>query len=246
MPVYLRRLLIAFLFVAGIGSSVGSAVSDALELEADLARRPPGCVSGEAEFTQDDAGGQREFSVEVAGFPPGAEVPVKVAGVVVGIMEINTCGTGELEFADDPEPGEAAFPENFPQLEGREIVRVGSLSGKLQADTDDEEEVLLDADLFAALPSCLRGEAELTKDAEGHEFSVEVAGFRPGRRLRVKVADVVVGIIKTDACGAGELEFAPNPEEDEEPFPANFPHLQRLRGSTVQVGLLRGRLQVED
>jgi hypothetical protein len=223
---------------------VGVAVSEALELEADLATSLPGCFSGEAEFTRDDAGGQREFSVEVAGFRPGAEVPVSVAGVVVGTMEINTCGTGELEFADDPEPGEAAFPENFPNpLAAGAIVRVGSLRGRLQADTE-EEVVLLDADLFASFPSCLRGEAELSRDAGGREFSVEVAGFRPGRRLAVSVADVVVGSIETDACGAGELEFARNPEEDEEPFPANFP--SGLRGSIVQVGPLRGRLQVED
>lgn len=244
MSVYLRRLLIAFLFVVGIGSSVGSAVSDALELEADLGTRPPGCVNGEAEFTQDDAGGQREFSVEVAGFPPGAEVRVSVAGVVVGTMEINTCGTGELEFADDPEPGEAAFPENFPNpLVAGAIVRVGRLGGRLQAETE-EEEVVLEADLFASFPSCFRGEAELSRDAEGREFSVEVAGFRPGRRLAVRVADVVVGAIETDACGAGELEFASNPEEDEEPFPGNFP--QRIGGARVQVGPLGGRLQADD
>jgi hypothetical protein len=244
MPVYPSRLLIAFLFVAGIGSSVGSAVSDALELEADLVTRPPGCISGEAEFTR-DAEGQREFSVEVAGFRPGAEVRVSVAGVVVGTMEINTCGTGELEFADDPEPGEAAFPANFPRLVGGEIVRVGRLGGRLQADTE-EEQVVLDADLFAARPSCFRGEAELSRDAEGREFSVEVAGFRPGHRLAVRVADVVVGIIETDACGTGELEFTrnPDPDEDEEPFPRNFP--QRIGGARVQVGPLGGRLLRDD
>ena len=238
----LRRLLIAFLVVAGIGSSVATA-ANALELEADLETDTPGCVRGEAEFTQ-DAEGKREFSVEVAGFPPGAEVEVKVAGVVVGTIEINTCGVGELEFEEDGEPGEAAFPENFPDLKGGERVRVGPLKGELEADENDSETTLLDADLFASFPSCYSGEAEMEQDAEGKEFSVEVTGFEPRRSLEVKVKGVVVGTIETDECGIGELEFAENPDEDEVPFPENFPDL--TGGERVKVGPLKGELESDD
>jgi hypothetical protein len=245
MLLYLRRLLTTFLFVACIGGSLTSAVSDALELDADLETRPSSCIRGEADFTE-DAEGQREFSVEVAGFPPGDEVPVRVAGVVVGTIEINTCGVGELDFADDGEPGEAAFPENFPVLAGGERVKVGPLKGTLDTD-DDSDETVLDADLFASFPSCLSGQAELEQDAEGQrEFSVEVAGFKPGRSLEVKVAGVGVGTIETDDCGIGELDFADNPEPDgdETPFPENFPAL--TGGERVKAGPLKGKLQSED
>jgi hypothetical protein len=244
MSMYRRRLLIALMFVAVIGSSVAT-TANALKLDADLVTGPPGCVRGEAEFTQ-DAGGKREFSVEVAGFPPGAEVPVKVAGVVMGTIEINTCGVGELEFEEDGEPGEAPFPENFPALTGGERVRVGPLTGKLESDETDSETTLLDAELFAPVPSCFSGKADLEQDAEGKEFSVEVAGFEPGRSLVVRVAGVVVGTIVTDACGVGKLDFADNPEPDgdEVPFPDNFPAL--TGGETVKVGPLKGKLQSDD
>ena len=162
----------------------------------------------------------------------------------MGTIEINTCGVGELEFEEDGEPGEAAFPENFPVLTGGERVRVGPLRGKLESDETDSETTLLDADLFASFPSCYSGEAELEQDAEGKEFSVEVAGFEPERSLEVIVAGVVVGTIVTDACGIGELEFAKNPDEDELPFPDNFPAL--TGGERVKVGPLKGKLESDD
>lgn len=245
MPVYLRRLLIAFLFVAGIGSSVGSAVSDALELDADLVTDPSSCARGEAEFTR-DAEGKRTFEVEVAGLPPGAEVPVRVEGVVVATLEVDSCGRGELEFADDPEPGEAAFPANFPRGLLGSIVQVGRLRGAFEVEDDDEEAVVeLDADLFATVPSCMQGEAEFTRDAERErEFSVEVEGMEPNSRVPVRVAGVVVGRIAIDACGTGELEFVDDPDPDETPFPADFP--RGLLGRIVRVGPLRGPLQAED
>jgi hypothetical protein len=240
----LRRLLIAFLVVAGIGSSVASAAKIVLVLDADLDTKPPGCIRGEADFTQ-DAKGRREFSLEVAGFPPGAEVRVSVAEVVLGRMEINTCGVGKLDLADAPELGEAAFPENFPAITGGETVKVGPLKGILESDEPDSETTVLDADLFAASPSCLRGEADLEQDAEGKEFSVEVAGFEPERSLAVRVAGVLVGTIVTDACGVGELEFTENPEdEDEVPFPDNFP--VPTGGEPVKVGPLKGKLESDD
>jgi len=243
MPLYRRRLLIAFLFVACIGSSVVSAVSAVLELDADLDTNPPGCVRGGADFTQ-DAQGQREFSVEFVGFRPGAEVPVHVAGEVVGIIDVTTCGEGRLDFTDNPKPGEAAFPANFPQLTGEERVQVGPLRGTLQPQTggvEPELAVELDAHLFAAFPSCFRGDADFTQEAQGQRaFSVEVAGFTLGRRLAVNVAGVGVGTIEIDACGEGGLDFTDNPKPGEAAFPANFPQL--TGGERVQVGPLRGTL----
>jgi hypothetical protein len=240
----LSRWVITVMFIVGIGGSMPPAVSDALELEADL-EAADGCVRGEAEFHQ-QAGEPREFAVEVAGLPPGDEVPVRVAGVVVGRVEINTCGVGELDFEQDPDSRDAAFPVHFPALTGGERVVVGPLSGRLRADTDRETTVL-EADLFAAFPSCLRGESELTREAKAqHKFSVEVAGFAPGRHLVVRVAGIKVGTIAIDACGHGELSLAEDPDsaEDEQPFPAHFPQL--TGGERVTVGPLRGQLQSED
>ena len=244
MSLYMRRSLIAFLCVVGIGSSVTSAFSAALELDADLVASPAGCFRGEADFNQ-TATRKREFSVEVAGLRPGAEVPVRVAGVVVGSAEINTCGTGELSFADDNDPEEATFPANFPTLTGGEGVRVGPLRGRLRPE-NDQQDTVLDADLFAPFPSCFSGKAEL-EDTEGErEFSVEVSGMKPGRRVNVSVARVVVGSIQIDDCGVGELAFAdaPDPTEGEVPFPPNFPTL--TGGEGVRVGPLWGKLGSDD
>jgi hypothetical protein len=241
-------LLITFLFVAGIGSSVGSVVSDALELDADLVTTNPRfpCARGEVEFTR-DAEGKRAFEVEVAGLPPGREIPVIVDGIVVATLEVDSCGRGELEFADDPEPGEAAFPTNFPTGLRGNIVRVGPLQGQLRVDPDDDDEavVTLDADLFARMPSCMQGEAEFTRDAERErEFSVEVEGMESNSSFPVLVKGVRVGTIETDACGTGELEFVDDPDPDETGFPTGFPG--GLRDQRVSVGPLRGLLQVED
>ena len=131
--IVLRRLLIVFLVVASIGSSVASAVGDALELDAALVRACRGASVAKPilpRMLRADA----SFPSRLPVFFPCDQVPVRVAGVVVGTIEINTCGAGKLDFADDGEPGEAAFPENAPVLTGGERVRIGPLKGRLQAE----------------------------------------------------------------------------------------------------------------
>ena len=82
------------------------------------------------------------------------------------------------------------------------------------------------------------------RDNGRRRFQLEVEGFRPGTVLDVVVDGVTVGSVTIDNLGVGELDFDTNiePGDDEgQPFPANFPSLER--GDRVQVGQLSGTLQ---
>lgn len=76
------------------------------------------------------------------------------------------------------------------------------------------------------------------------KFSVELeaatpGAFHEGQRIAFVVADQIVGretlqpVIGGDLVADLNLDTRPNPADDENPFPANFP--QVTRGTTVQI-----------
>jgi hypothetical protein len=76
--------------------------------------------------------------------------------------------------------------------------------------------------------------------------------FTPGQRMIVLVADVKVGAVRLktviggDVGGELQLDDAAGPGDDEKPFPADFPPVQRNTNVQVKIGgdiLLGCRLQ---
>jgi hypothetical protein len=129
-----RKRLIALTLTVILASAVIVVAGDDFRLRARLTARPEaGDVSGKADYSEEESG-RREFSVEIEGFTPGDVFRIAVAGVVVGTVEINAFGVGELDFDDTAQPDDEdePFPPNFPALSGGELVRVGPLRGRLQ------------------------------------------------------------------------------------------------------------------
>ena len=80
-------------------------------------------------------GEPRHVYVKIKGFAPGDVYPVFVRGVNVGAITISDGGEGGLEYGIPHRPVSTCcppFPENFPELEGGELVQVGPLSGVLK------------------------------------------------------------------------------------------------------------------
>ena len=93
----------------------------------------------------------------------------------------------------------------------------------------------------------ISGKAEFRQRGNNgrRQFSVEVEGLAPGDMFDVMVAGVVVGTVRINDFGVGDINFDDNFEPGvDDPatiFPANFPALNG--GELVRVGDLTGTLQ---
>jgi hypothetical protein len=69
----------------------------------------------------------QSFKVEVEGFTPDAEVPMRVNGTFVGNFYVNSLGRGEMQFKNiDDDPGNGLpLPGGFPRLHAGDTVSVG-------------------------------------------------------------------------------------------------------------------------
>jgi len=134
MTLYGKRLFMALVVVTLVGSHLVALAGGAgVRLRARLTSAAVLVGKGQAQFESRD--GRRKFSIQVEGLQPGDVFDAMVAGVVIGTIEIDGFGRGDLNFDDNAGPGDQAtkFPANFPALDGGELVVVGSLSGTLQA-----------------------------------------------------------------------------------------------------------------
>lgn len=77
------------------------------------------------------------------------------------------------------------------------------------------------------------GKAEFEIERGEMEFEVEVQGFAANSTYPVSVGGVVIGQLRTNSRGKGELEFEVG-DDDHRPFPANFPTI--TAGTSVSVG----------
>ena len=98
-------------------------------------------------------------------------------------------------------------------------------------------EIRMEADLIAvAAAGDVSGKADFRDKRNRRKFSVEIEGFAPGTMLDVEVAGVIVGTVVVDGFGIGDfnLDDRANPNDQDLPFPANFPNL--TGGERVEVG----------
>lgn len=73
---------------------------------------------------------KQSFDVEVEGFTPNVEVPMRVNGIFVGNFYVNALGRGEMQFDSvDEDPGDSLpLPGGFPRLRAGDTVSVGVLT----------------------------------------------------------------------------------------------------------------------
>lgn len=77
------------------------------------------------------------------------------------------------------------------------------------------------------------GKAEFDIERGEMEFEVEVQGFAANSTYPVSVGGVVIGQLRTNSRGKGELKFEIG-DDEYRPFPANFPTISA--GTSVSVG----------
>ncbi len=85
---------------------------------------------------------QNELNVSVRGGTPSSSLDVIVGGVSVGKVTTDATGNGYLALASVPNgSGESSLPAGFPQVVAGTTVTVGTLSGTLAVDSNNENEV---------------------------------------------------------------------------------------------------------
>lgn len=77
----------------------------------------------------------KRFAVTVEGLTPRVRMDVMVANVVVGTITTDSYGQGQLQMDSVFERGDEPdswLPDDFPVIDGGELVKVGPLEGSLQ------------------------------------------------------------------------------------------------------------------
>jgi len=84
--------------------------------------------SGSAKYETSNEGGEvkTKFEVDIDNFAPNSAINVTVDGVLVGQINTDGSGDGELKFSTDPSGNELAFPAGFPALHTGSTIVVGS------------------------------------------------------------------------------------------------------------------------
>jgi hypothetical protein len=207
----------------------------------------------EYEVEREDGVIKREFEVEIQGAQPLSVYPVVVDGLVVGQLQVDGFGRGELKLTNHAEESdESEFPADFPLVTVMTQVSVGdlvtgelSIRDRLESESDDyeipfesphdshqEQEIkaYLFGDSFAF--GTAKFEAEQEDVGTKYEFKIKVEQASPGT-MDVLVDSVLVGQVTSDSRGRGELKFSNEPGEHNA-FPVNFPII--TPGTIVQVG----------
>lgn len=198
-----------------------------------------GGVSGFAEFeveTEDGGALKYELKVVVRGATPGAELPVIIGDVNLGVLKINSLGTGSIRFSTQPKADEVPFPTDFkwPNVDTGTVIDVGgvlkgqlgksNLGGDIPASETTFEAVATDGNAEAEF------EYEVEMEADGDEkrkLKVKVKDLTGNTDYDVAIDGKVVATIRTDEDGRGLAYITTRPTK---PFhqllPAGFPDIK--------------------
>lgn len=90
-----------------------------------------GGESGSAKFDVKDHGGSVEnrFEVHIQNFSANATLDVTIDNVVVGQINTDNNGSGDVKFSTDPSGNDLPFPVNFPTMHDGSIILVGTVQG---------------------------------------------------------------------------------------------------------------------
>ena len=91
-----------------------------------------GNMSGCAQHSVENEGGQVKttFELQVNHLAANATLDVTLDGVMIGQINTDGSGQGELQLSSDPSGNELAFPSNFPSIHaGSTLVVAGGLQG---------------------------------------------------------------------------------------------------------------------
>lgn len=109
--------------------------AEEFELEAFLSAADS---SLQAKVKFESEGEERELEVHVRGGAPGSTHDFVLDGVALGTLTLDEFGYAKLEFDSEVEEGESPFPAGFVNPVAGSVVAVGSMSGNLQVESDDD------------------------------------------------------------------------------------------------------------
>lgn len=202
-------------------------------------------VRGETEFEIEREHGvvRREFKVQIEHADPGSLHDVLVDGVLVGQIEVDGAGVGQLKFStDSSDPDAVPFPDDFPDVTAGTQVSVGGLVHGPLSIRDDSPASAGAKEVKAILlgDSSAVGEAEFESEPEDGgtklEFKVQLEHAVAGT-YDIEVAQVHVGQITVDARGKGRVRFSSNPNDGESLLPADFPAIAAGTLVTISNGV---------
>ena len=113
-------------------SSPDGGITSAPDTELELKGRLSGTTlaRGEVEFERELERGvlEREFEVEIVNAPVNALLDVRINGVLIGQIQTDFRGYGELEFSSHPDdPGEQLLPAGFADLQIGDVVTIDTI-----------------------------------------------------------------------------------------------------------------------
>jgi hypothetical protein len=240
--------------------AAGAAQAQGTLLSAKLSDPANPDVEGSARFVSFTAGGMpfTSLSVSIEGAAPNSMHEVTIKGVVVGTLMTDAEGEGHLTLSSNPHGGQQPLPANFPTgVMAGDMVSVGAAAGKLavgmhEGDDDDggdqnenenenESETHLAATLADPASAAVSGHATFKSETDDGKtettFAVSITGAAVNAMLNVKLQGTIIGVLKTDANGAGKLVLS----SENGTLPANFPTTV-MAGDTVMVGAATGAL----
>jgi hypothetical protein len=223
-------------------------------LSATLADPANAAVSGHATFQSETDDGKTEttFAVSIKGAAVSTMLPVTLQGVMVGMLTTDATGAGKLVLSS----ANGTLPANFPTTvmpgdpvmvgtaTGMFAVSGGGGGGNDQGDqNENESETHLAATLADPANTAISGRAAFQSETDDGKtettFAVSITGAAPSTMLPVTLQGVMIGMLMTDATGAGKLVLS----SENGTLPANFPTTV-MAGDTVMVGTATGTLAV--
>lgn len=188
-----------------------------------------------AEFKVED--GLRKFEINVLSGAAG-RYDVRVAGQLVGTVDVSSAGLGNLTFSDRPRGEKLPFPSNWPEIAAGTEVRIeGLASGSLRERGNDD--TVVSSHFFvlsggAGQTGFAQFEVESEGGVERREFELEAYNLQPLTAYPVVVDGITVATATSSSLGVLKLRYSDKVRPDAVAFPANFPAMTGT--STVQLG----------
>jgi len=194
---------------------------------------------------EDGATIKQELKVRVFDAAAGSH-ELFVDGQSIGDVIVDHTGFGRVIFSSQPKPGESALPAVASEFGIETSFRVGQiLEGTIGKTADSTDNTIhgdeIEFDMFGS--GGIRGDVNFEVEPEDGglktELRVRIRNVTSPQNLTILIDGVAVGQLAVSSKGRGEITFSTDPNNDEVPFPSDFPPIQV--GSTVRIGnLLEG------
>lgn len=239
----------ALMVINQLNRNAGSLVATGDELEARIS----GASGERAKVEIENEHGGLKLEVKIQNALPGESYDVTIGSSVVATLVTNSRGRASLETFLTGAAADTAAAVNAGTSVSISGIGASVFAGEhsgvddhadhssdSDSDSDNDDGPVTPAvsgttygEWKARLTGTGSGKAEFEIERGEMEFEVEVQGFAANSTYPVSVGGVVIGQLRTNSRGKGELEFEVG-DDDHRPFPANFPTI--TAGTSVSVG----------